>query len=120
MLFTYTPCVGDSDLRKLRIRLGSRFSSSRRMRRHWRTLIGNRSAGNELPCPANYADLYRQFLDQDVRDQHLQSLTTIDTTLFQQAMRQAVAISEDGPCREFTISSQGLLSLGPPHSQPGG
>jgi hypothetical protein len=85
----------------------------------WRSLIGNRSAKNDLSCSADYAYSYRYLLNKDERDQHPQSIPTVDPSLFQKAMQQAIAISEDRPCRELLISSKGLLGLGPPRSQPG-
>ena len=87
----------------------------------WRSLIGNRSEENSLPCEEAYADLYLQllygegieFVDEEIRP------AVLDVMRFVKSMRRAICYSSTGPHRQFICTREGHFGLGTPDCQSG-
>ena len=80
----------------------------------WRTLIADTSVNEEMPCPGEYSEYYKE----------LATATTTDLSSgawdYHNAMQQATSIRPRFPCRRLLLFEKKFdLGLGPPESQIG-
>lgn len=83
----------------------------------WRTLVGNSSVGNQLPCLRGYCALYKEVLrraTQGLNSPVEEGQSRLHTTPFLQAMYRAVRNYGASPHRRFFTTVGGLLGLGTP------
>jgi hypothetical protein len=89
----------------------------------WRTLVGNRSAENIVPCPGDYQEMYEYLVHQgrpihqlSKRDAMQEEVITLP---FIHAMATAVRHDKSRPYRRFFITCRGWFGLGAPDCTTG-
>ncbi|KAK1758910.1 heterokaryon incompatibility protein-domain-containing protein [Echria macrotheca] len=82
----------------------------------WRTLLGNRSEENTMPCPGSYRNTFDQLMMDTVGDQ---SEPSIEVQIFLRAVCNAVSFSETGPHRCLFMMADNRFGLGTPECREG-
>jgi hypothetical protein len=84
----------------------------------WRTLVGNKSAEGDFPCPGDYQVMYEYLVRQgspiptlSKRDAAQEEVITLP---FIHAMAEAVRLDKSRPHRRFFRTCRGLFGLGTP------
>jgi len=87
----------------------------------WRTLIGNRSLGNALPCHDTHRILFTRLCQQEEDGSTPSQYTQRDPAIrrFATAMLKAIAFGESFPHRRFFITVSGFVGLGTPNCEKG-
>lgn len=84
----------------------------------WRTLIGNRGAENERPCPPEYGNYYEELFKVNQTGDPIQT-TTNCVNLFQRAMKTATCYGAGFPCRCVLQFKEMGIGFGPPDCEVG-
>jgi hypothetical protein len=84
----------------------------------WRTLVGNSSGENIVPCPGDYQEMYEHLVRQGSSTPRCSNRDTVQkevvTLPFIHAMALAVRLRKNGPHRRFFKTCRGLFGLGTP------